>query len=659
MFARGAMHQRELSIVAIFLCALRIFLGGPAAPHGLRVNPSLTILQEPGGRHPEQPAMQAWSQPSSSPPPPLQPSPPPPLPPSPPPPPPPSPPLHSSLISDAQPSSVKGVSSSVSSVSSLPLRHLQKAEEKEEEEEEEREEGEREEEKEEPPQQPQAQPAEVATAGDDARASDPAATTQGTGSTGSTPLAEREEAFRSCCGAAWRKSWRDKRVEFCEPEEDEGAPSDGSSLSCLESSGAGPLTEAGAWFCEARHLTLNTSAIHVGNASLSVPTPAQKALWQPRALLLGCRLRQERLRRPKLFRMLLRHLMPAAVAELGPEARLDLSLGPRGEPSRPEPEAAAAAAAAAVASGATAAAADRGVTVFVARYSVKNFFLAHYDLLQAITTLAQLVLQSRLRCMHAYSWSPSSAHYVYTQVVAILTQLGDDFSERAQLVFMPPDKANHGFWGPQRALWSSLTDAPALSFVEWVRLQPQWGESRLVRVPHAVFALSGFHSVYGRGPVGHAFEAACGPCTATAGGSGGGAQVSQVRDRVSPFYRAFLGLSLARLGQLEPSTAAATPAHWLRALWISRGKGHGGAYGSTVARRCLNEDALRAAAARAAAQDEARGERAVRLSAVELADLPFTQQLPLFRSAAILTGMHGAGCAPPATRRDTDAPPGS
>jgi len=120
---------------------------------------------------------------------------------------------------------------------------------------------------------------------------------------------------------------------------------------------------------------------------------------------------------------------------------------------------------------------------------------------------------------------------------------------------------------------------------------------------------------------------------------------------VSPFYRAFLGLSLARLGQLEPTAAAAAakPAHWLRALWISRGKGHGGAYGSTVARRCLNEDALRAAAARAAAQDEARGERAVRLSAVELADLPFTQQLPLFRSAAILTGMHGAGCAPPAS----------
>ena len=216
---------------------------------------------------------------------------------------------------------------------------------------------------------------------------------QGTGSTSSTPLAEREEAFRSCCGAAWRRSWRGKRVEFCEPEEDEGAPSDASSLSCLESSGAGPLTEAGAWFCEARHLTLNTSAIHVGNASLSVPTPSQKSLWRPRALLLNCRLRQERLRRPKLFGMLLRHLMPAAVAELGPRARLDLSLGPRAELSRSEPAAAAGSAAGSSSSAAAAGAAGHGVTVFVARYSVKNFFLAHYDLLQALAALAQLVLQ--------------------------------------------------------------------------------------------------------------------------------------------------------------------------------------------------------------------------------------------------------------------------
>jgi hypothetical protein len=83
--------------------------------------------------------------------------------------------------------------------------------------------------------------------------------------------------------------------------------------------------------------------------------------------------------------------MPAAVAELGPEAHLELSLGPRAELSRPEPAAAAGAAAgaaAAAAAGATAGAAGRSVTVFVARYSVKNFFLAHYDLLQAIATLA-------------------------------------------------------------------------------------------------------------------------------------------------------------------------------------------------------------------------------------------------------------------------------
>ena len=272
----------------------------------------------------------------------------------------------------------------------------------------EKEEGEREGEEEEPPQQPQAQPDEVATAGDTARAWEPAATMQGTGSTGSTPLAQREEAFRSCCGAAWRRSWRGKRVEFCEPEEDEGAPSDGSSLSCLESSGAGPLTEAGAWFCEARHLTLNTSAIHVGNASLSVPTPSQKSLWQPRALLLNCRLRQERLRRPKLFRMLLRHLMPAAVAELGPRARLDLSLGPRAELSRREPAAAAGSAAGPSSSSSMAAAAagpaGHGVTVFVARYSVKNFFLAHYDLLQAIAALAQLVLQPHASALQPHAF---------------------------------------------------------------------------------------------------------------------------------------------------------------------------------------------------------------------------------------------------------------
>ena len=79
-------------------------------------------------------------------------------------------------------------------------------------------------------------------------------------------------------------------------------------------------------------------------------------------------------------------------------------------------------------------------------------------------------------------------------------QLGDDIGERAQLVLVPPDKANHAWWGPQRALWSSLTAGPALSFVEWMRRQPQQGGSRLVRVPHAVFALSGRPAVWKVGP---------------------------------------------------------------------------------------------------------------------------------------------------------------
>ena len=35
----------------------------------------------------------------------------------------------------------------------------------------------------------------------------------------------------------------------------------------------------------------------------------------------------------------------------------------------------------------------------------------------------------------------------------------------------------------------------------------------------------------------------------------------------------------------------------------------------------------------------------LRFDAVELADLPFAAQIPLFRAAAIFTGMHGAGYA--------------
>ena len=392
-----------------------------------------------------------------------------------------------------------------------------------------------------------------------------AATATAAASSGS--LASGEDQYRRCCGAAWRERWRDRQVDLCEPSP-YLAPGEASSLRCWESDTGGPLvadddSATGAWFCEARQLALNSTAVKLGSADdISVPTASQKGLWQPRSLLLRCRLRQERLRRTKHFKMLLRHVLPNALAEL-PEALATPSDDP--------------------APGAT-------TTVFVARYSVKNFFLAHFDLLQ---------------------------------VVAILMQLGDDFERRAQLVFVPPDKANHGWWGPQRALWGSLTTAPPLSYVEWLKLQPS---RPLVRVPHAVFALSGFHSVYGRGPVGHAFEDACRSCDV-------GGPTSAVR----PFYRAFLSLSLGRLGQLQLPSADTSAPPRLRAVWISRGKGHGGAYGSKVGRRCLNEPALLNAV-------EHR-EPAVQMRAVELADLPFAQQLTLFRGGAILTGMHGAGYA--------------
>ena len=59
----------------------------------------------------------------------------------------------------------------------------------------------------------------------------------------------------------------------------------------------------------------------------------------------------------------------------------------------------------------------------------------------------------------------------------------------------------------------------------------------------------------------------------------------------------------------------------------------------------MNADAKRRPATDRAARRDERAAAVVDRApgAVELADLPFTQQLPLFRSAAILTGMHGAG----------------
>lgn len=105
----------------------------------------------------------------------------------------------------------------------------------------------------------------------------------------------------------------------------------------------------------------------------------------------------------------------------------------------------------------------------------------------------------------------------------------------------------------------------------------------LLAVPHAVFALSGLHSVYGRGAVGRALEATCEHCAQKRGASAPLA-------RVSAFYRPFLGLALQHAGLLFlPHRSAAGERAPLHGVWISRGKGLGGGYGKTVKRLCLNE----------------------------------------------------------------------
>ena len=196
----------------------------------------------------------------------------------------------------------------------------------------------------------------------------------------------------------------------------------------------------------------------------------------------------------------------------------------------------------------------------------------------------------------------------------MLHALGPKRASRAQLVFLPPDKANIGWWGPQRSLWAAFSRTPPLSFVEWVRQvserergpraathpvathqmphhkptsshRPLDHQQRhaLLAVPHAVFALSGLHSVYGRGAVGRALEATCEHCAQKRGASAPLA-------RVSAFYRPFLGLALQHAGLLFlPHRSAAGERAPLHGVWISRGKGLGGGYGKTVKRLCLNE----------------------------------------------------------------------
>ena len=524
-------------------------------------------------------------------------------------------------------------------------------------------------------------------------------------------LAASELAYRSCCASAWRAHWRHRQVSFCEEDPTDSSltphdPSGGlagnfaSSFTCHEdatiaaqqqskSGGKGDKSggAASVWYCEASNLLVNTSAITLGSSDLSIPTSAQKGLWKDRALLLACRLRWDALRQPHRFGMLVRQLLPGAIAELPPLPFSSTSDHQKSGRDR--------------AGGGDGGGGDGGggdggdndgdgdgeaggeapLVVFVARYSVKNFFLAHYDLLQVAAIL-----------LHAVG--PS---------------LGGDI----QLVFLPPDKANHGWWGPHKPLWAAFSSLPPLSYAEWVesarkradasgtsrgrvgggvakasdgherfaaeRVAAQYAaaEAReraagarhhgvgrspplLIPVPRAVFALSGQHSVYGRGSIGRSIERSCSVCSgigdaASSSGqsSSGGGHLSvsggSRMSRVSAFYRPFLSTALGRAGLLYLPSSPSRPLHKrpsspsrpllrrLSGLWIKRGVGIGNGYGRTVGRRCLNEPQVLSALAASDVQ--------LSLTPLELSGMPFAEQLPHFRRAAVFTGMHGAGYA--------------
>ena len=469
-----------------------------------------------------------------------------------------------------------------------------------------------------------------------------------------------ESGYRSCCAAAWQAHWRHREVEFCDASAaaagiDSHAPV--SRLTCLEvppsmaatgvdseaaadggdggggdgggKAGSTPTDKASTWYCEARHLRVNASAVRLGSSDLSIPTPSQKGLWKPRALLLKCALRWAALKAKGRFGMLMRQLLPGALGEeKAPTPEEDVQEEEEeegkegkeaGKEEQQEEEAKAA-----------------STIVFIGRYSVKNFWLAHYDLLQVASIL-----------LHALGPSMAAGN----------TSKG---GHAAQLVFIPPDKANHDWWGPHKPLWQAFSTLPILSYSEWVDAERRRAMAAfraraasrsdaakgppplLIPVKRAIFALSGQHSVYGRGAIGRGMEkvcAACGPSDAASSSSSSAASSAAARrmGRVSAFYRPFLSVALSYHGllYLPPPPTSARPSH--RGLWISRGKGLGNGYGKTVGRRCLNEEEV----LNALHHSEVR----VRLTPLELSGMPFVEQLRHFRSVTLLTGMHGAGYA--------------
>ena len=221
---------------------------------------------------------------------------------------------------------------------------------------------------------------------------------------------------------------------------------------------------------------------------------------------------------------------------------------------------------------------------------------------------------------------------------------GDAHGRGAQLVFLPPDKANHDWWGrTSRSGRPSRRASPSCPSPSGRRRRSSGSgappaahhgapRGALLPVRRAIFALSGQHSVYGRGTIGRAIEEGLRALRDAA------SRATPRMSRVSAFYRPFLSVALAAHGLLYLPRAAPPAGDGADGgVWISRGKGLGNGYGKTVGRRCLNEEEVLGAL---------HGSRvALRLTPLELAGMPLAQQLPHFRGARVLTGMHGAGYA--------------
>ena len=113
-------------------------------------------------------------------------------------------------------------------------------------------------------------------------------------------LAASEREYRGCCARAWRDPSESVATEYCDEEAggDDEADRPSSRFTCYSAPTGGGSAEGrrnpgtgGTWYCEARGLVVNTSAIAIGSDDLSIPTSSQKGLWGRRALLLGCQLK--------------------------------------------------------------------------------------------------------------------------------------------------------------------------------------------------------------------------------------------------------------------------------------------------------------------------------------------------------------------------------